>query len=73
MDQLSINKDDDLYDLRIGESMFSNIPEGGGTHEELILLNHSFRAEIEDYRLKLSQTDQVLLFYKKVLEEEIRK
>ena len=53
--------------------MLSNQPENGSTYEELLRRNHEFRAEIEDYRQKLTQTDQVLIFYKKVLEDEISK
>jgi hypothetical protein len=65
-------KDDDMYDLRIGESMFNNSADGN-TLEDQLNTNHALRAELEDYRQQLIQSDQILDFYKKVLDGEIKK
>ncbi|CAI2385371.1 unnamed protein product [Moneuplotes crassus] len=58
---------DPNYDLRIGESMMTS------PSDDQIQINHSLRAELEDYRLKLEQSDQILEEYKQVLLDEVRK
>ena len=61
-DNLSINND--LLDLRFGESAYTQNDEGF-SYEDMVRANHEFRAEIEDSRLQLEQTEQVLGFYSK--------
>ena len=56
----------------MGESLLNNSNDAS-TYQDQINKMHVLRAEIEDYRQKLIQSDQVLEFYKKVLDEEIKK
>jgi hypothetical protein len=67
-----IRDNEECYDLRMGESLLNNSSDAN-TYQDQINKTHAMRAEIEDYRQKLLQSDQVLEFYKKVLDEEIKK
>jgi len=63
---------EDQYDLRMGESKMNTSQDGNG-YQDRLNKTHALRAEIEDYRQKLIQADQVNDFYKKVLDEEVVK
>ena len=65
-------KPDDLYDLRMGESSYS-INQEDSVLEDQVSKNHALRAEIEDYRQRLMESEQVFVHYKRVLKDEIGK
>ena len=65
-------KSDDLYDLRMGESSYS-INQDESVLEDQVNKNHALRAEIEDYRQRLMESEQVFVHYKRVLKDEIGK
>ena len=60
----------DLYDLRMGESSYS-MNQDDSLLEDQVSKNHALRAEIEDYRQRLIESEQVFAHYKRVLKNEI--
>jgi hypothetical protein len=59
-----------MYDLRIGESSMNYI---ANNLDEQIDIEHALRADIEDYRQKLIESDQILNQYEACLNKQVLK